>query len=168
MPRNLELKIKLKSFSEIKKRLNQIGAEFTAELDQKDIYYKNKSGLLKLRIENNVECLIRYNRNENSKLRWSDYNLIKFREGNAEKFLADLFEIETVVDKKRSLYMYDNTRIHLDRIKNLGNYLELETLVFKGHQDAKKRFSGIVSLLQIDLKNQIKKSNRDLMLEKKR
>ncbi len=168
MPRNLELKIKLKSFSEIKKRLNQIGAEFTAELDQKDIYYKNKNGLLKLRIENGVECLIRYSRNENSKHRWSDYNLIKFREGNAEKFLADLFEIETVVDKKRSLYMYDNTRIHLDRIKHLGNYLELETLVLKGQNDAKKRFSEIASLLQLDLKNQIKKSNRDLMLEKKR
>lgn len=172
MPRNLELKIKLKSFSQIKKILNQIGAEFTAVLNQKDIYYKNKNGLLKLRIENpataRIESLIKYRRNENSKHRWSDYNLIKFREGNAEKFLADFLEIETIVNKKRLLYMYDNTRIHLDKIKSLGNYLELETLVLNGQADAKRRFAKIVSFLKLDLKNQVKKSNRDLMLEKKK
>lgn len=168
MPRNLELKIKFKSFDGVKKKLNQIGAEFTASLNQKDVYYKNKKGLLKLRIENGAESLIKYKRNENSKDRWSDYSLLKFREGNAEKFLAELFEIETVVYKKRLLYMYDNTRIHLDKIKGLGNYLELETLVLRGQQNAKKRFDKIVSLLQLDLKNQVKKSNRDLMLEKQK
>ena len=38
MPQNLELKIKLESFSEIKKRLKKIGADFKATLNQKDIY----------------------------------------------------------------------------------------------------------------------------------
>ena len=64
--------------------------------------------------------------------------------------------------------MYKNTRVHLDKIKHLGNYLELETLVINGQNDAKKRFNEIVTLLKLDLNQQIKKSNRDLMLEKKK
>ncbi len=166
MPQNLELKIKLESFNEIKKRLKKIGADFKATLNQKDIYYGNPKGLLKLRIENNAESLIWYNRNENSENRWSNYSLLKFKNGNAEKFFRQIFEIETVVEKKRFLYMYKNTRIHLDKIKHLGNYLELETLVLRGQKDAKRRFKEMVTLLDLDTKNQIKKSNRDLMLER--
>ena len=167
MPQNLEVKIKFDSFGGIKKILKEIGAEFTATLYQKDVYYKNSDGLLKLRIENGVESLIHYKRNENSKNRWSNYSLLKFKDGKAEKFFKQIFEIEIVVEKKRLLYMYNNTRIHLDKIKHLGNFLELETLVLNGQADAKKRFKEIAVLLKLDMKNQIKKSNRDLMLEKK-
>ena len=168
MPQNLEVKIKLGSFNAVKKMLNKIGADFEATLNQKDIYYKNSGGLLKLRIENGAESLIHYKRNENSKNRWSNYSLLKFNEGNAEKFLRQIFKIETVVEKKRLLYMYNNTRIHLDKIKRLGNYLELETLVLNGQADAQKRFKEMVELLNLDLNKQIRKSNRDLMLGKKK
>jgi predicted adenylyl cyclase CyaB len=168
MPQNLEVKIKCDSFRDIKKKLEMIGARFTSKLNQKDIYYKNTKGLLKLRIENGKETLIQYKRNENSTNRWSNYNLLEFCRGNAERFFRNVFEIETVVEKRRLLYIYKDTRVHLDKIRYLGNYLELETLVINGKNDAKKRFNEIVYLLILDLKKQIKKSNRDLMLEKKK
>jgi len=168
MPQNLEVKIKCDSFHDIKKALNKIGAIYTSTLNQKDIYYRNSKGLLKLRIENGKETLIRYNRNENAANRWSNYNLLEFGQGKAERFLRNVFEIETVVEKRRLLYIYKDTRVHLDKIRYLGNYLELETLVINGKNDAKKRFNEIVYLLKLDLKKQIKKSNRDLMLEKKK
>ena len=168
MPQNLEVKIKFASFNDIKKTLKTIGAKFTSTLIQKDVYYKNSKGLLKLRIENGKQTLIQYNRNEKSANRWSNYNLLEFSQGNAERFFKKVFETETVVEKKRLLYMYKNTRVHLDKIKHLGNYLELETLVINGQTDAKKRFNEIASLLKLDIKKQIKKSNRDLMLEKKK
>jgi predicted adenylyl cyclase CyaB len=168
MPQNLEVKIKFDSFHDIKKTLEMIGARFTSTLNQKDIYYKNSKGLLKLRIENGRETLIQYKRNENSINRWSTYNLLEFSRGNAKRFFRNVFEIETVVEKKRLLYMYKNTRVHLDKIRHLGNYLELETLVINGKNDAKNRFNEIVHLLKLDLHKQIKKSNRDLMLENKK
>lgn len=168
MPQNLEVKIKLKSFNEIKTRLNKIGADFAGTLNQKDIYYKNSGGLLKLRIENGTGSLIHYNRNENSKNRWSDYSLLKLNDGNAEKFFNKAFKVEIIVEKKRLLYMYKNTRIHLDKIKRLGNYLELETLVLNGQTDARNRFKELVALLNLDMKSQIRKSNRDLMLGKRK
>jgi predicted adenylyl cyclase CyaB len=168
MPQNLEVKIKCESFRDIQKILERIGAKFTSTLNQKDIYYKNSKGLLKLRIENGKQTLIQYKRNENSANRWSNYNLLEFGQENADRFFRNVFEIETVVEKKRLLYMYKNTRVHLDKIRYLGNYLELETLVINGKEDAKKRFNEIVRLLKLDLHKQIKKSNRDLMLGNKK
>ena len=163
MPTNLELKIQLKSFVKVKRLLSEIGAEFVKELKQKDVYYKVPKMLLKLRIENGEESIIKYNRDEKGKNRFSDYKVIYFKEGGGEDFYKDIFKIEAVVEKKRLLYMYDNTRVHLDKVKGLGYFLEFETLVIKGKDDAKKRFDFIVEALQIDKTQQIKKSYRDLI-----
>jgi len=168
MPLNLELKVKLKSNKEVKNYLKKIKADFVKTLNQKDAYYKTKNGLLKLRIENGEQSIIKYLRNEKGKDRFSDYEVLHFSSGSSEKFFEDLFEIETVVEKKRNLFMYDNTRVHLDEVKALGTFLELETLVINGRADAKKRFKTIVRLLDLGKYDEIRKSYRDLMLEKKK
>ncbi|MBT8386979.1 MAG: class IV adenylate cyclase, partial [Ignavibacteria bacterium] len=131
-----------------------------------DIYYRIPAGLLKLRMENKTKTLIYYNRDENSKNRWSDFNLLKIEDDNAEKFLSKLFAIEDIVEKERQLFWFNNTRIHLDKVKKLGNFLEIETLVIKGKPDAEKRFDEIVWLLNLDLSKQIKKSYKNLIAEK--
>ena len=166
MPLNLELKSKVYSHSKIKQYLKDIKADFVAELNQKDVYYKTKDGLLKLRIENGRQSLIKYNRDEKGKERWSEYYVLQISEGDAEKMFNKIFKVETIVEKKRLLYMYDNTRIHLDKVIRLGTFIELETLVLFGKKDASKRFDKIVELLKLDLGKQIKKSYRDLLLGK--
>ncbi len=166
MPYNLELKVKLASHRELKKNLKNIKAKFVKTLIQKDVYYKTGYGLLKLRIENGNQSIIKYLRNEKEKDRFSNYEVLHFSAGNPEKFFKDLFLIETIVEKERKLFMYDNTRIHLDEVKGLGTFLELETLVVKGKADAKKRFKTIIGLLDLNKYNEIRKSYRDLMMEK--
>ncbi len=166
MPTNLELKLKLKSHDSIKKILKNVKADYQGVLNQKDVYYKNKQSLLKLRIENGKECLIKYNRDEKGKKRWSDFDILYFEQGNVEKFLSELFKITAVVEKKRLLYKILNTRIHLDNVKGLGYFLELETLVFNNKKDAQNRFEKVKELLNLDTKNQIRKSYKDLILEK--
>jgi adenylate cyclase class 2 len=168
MPKNLELKIRCGSFTKIKKSLNEINAEFNGNLFQKDIYYKISKGLLKLRIENGRQSLIKYLRDEKGKDRWSDFQVLDFSEGDAEEVLRQIFNIEAIVEKKRLLYMYDNTRIHLDEVKGLGKFLELETLVLSGLSDAKKRFKKLTGLLELDLNDQIKKSYKILIEEKRK
>jgi len=165
MPINLELKTKLKSHIKVLKILNSIGAENKGILNQKDVYYSVSKGLLKLRIENGNESLIYYNRSEKSKNRWSDFDYIQFAESGGEKMFNKIFEIETTVQKKRQLFLYDNTRIHLDMVKSLGKYLELETLVINGKPDAQKRFKHILDLLELKDLAEIRKSYRDLMIE---
>jgi len=165
MPTNLELKIRVTSHQSLKKILLQIGAENRGILNQKDVYYSVPNGLLKLRIENRIESLIFYNRNEENINRWSDFEFIKFANGGGEKFFNKLFDVEVIVKKKRELFYYDDTRIHLDTVKLLGNFLELETLVIKGKTDAKKRFAKIKNLLKLDESKQIRKSYRDLLID---
>jgi predicted adenylyl cyclase CyaB len=164
MPTNLELKIKVTSHQSLKKILLQIGADNKGILNQKDVYYSIPNGLLKLRIENGNESLIFYNRNENDKNRWSDFEVLEFANGNAEKFFNNLFDVEIIVKKKRELFYYDDTRIHLDTVKFLGKFLELETLVINGKANAKERFERIKSLLKLNELEQIRKSYRDLLM----
>ncbi|MCX6151616.1 MAG: class IV adenylate cyclase [Ignavibacteriales bacterium] len=165
MPVNLELKLKLDSNRKTKTILKRINADFQTVLKQRDVYFKIKDGLLKLRIQNTNCELIKYIRDESGNTRWSNYEIIKIDGNNVEKFFKSVFEIETIVEKKRELWLYHNTRIHLDTVKNLGTFLELETLVLNGKSNAEKRFNEIISLLQLDLKKQILFSYRDLMLK---
>jgi len=165
MPQNLELKIKLKSFDKIIELLKNIKATYVKELKQKDVYYKTPGKLLKLRIENGEPCLIKYNRDEKGENRFSNYKILYFKSENVEGFLSDIFKIEMVVQKRRRLYLFDNTRIHLDVVRKLGKFLELETLVINDKEDSKYRFNTIIEKLQLDTSNQIRKSYINLMKE---
>ena len=69
MPRNLELKIKVRSHKKAIEILEQIGAENKGTLKQKDTYYNFNKGLLKLRKVNGVYELIKYERDETGKKR---------------------------------------------------------------------------------------------------
>ena len=126
LPKNLELKIKIESLESLIKKLKSINAKQDSILLQKDIYYKTPAGLLKLRIENGTKTLIYYNRDEISKNRWSDFNLLKIEDDNAEDFLSNLFEVGEVVEKERKLFSFNNTRIHLDDEKSLEIFLNLK------------------------------------------
>ncbi len=166
MARNLELKIKLKSHSNVIGLLKKIKAENGGTLKQKDTYYKIKNGLLKLRMVNGRFELIKYLRDEKGKKRWSDYEILHLEGKNPEKYMSQLFHTDIIVEKKRILYLYKGTRIHLDTVKNLGFFLELETVVDKGLKDAEKRFNEIIYMLQLDINKQIKKSYKNLLEEK--
>ena len=167
MPTNLELKIRLDNPGSVLDKVKETDAEFKGELNQTDVYYKIKNGLLKLRLESGKQTLIKYLRNEISDERWSEYQLISLENNDARSYLNGILEEEAVVEKKRLLYLYDNTRIHIDEVKGLGTFLELETLVISGKKEAAERFEKIIGLLSLKKKNEIRKSYRDLIMEKK-
>lgn len=166
MPVNLELKVKTDGHKFYKDKLSEIDAKFVHILTQKDIYYKCSSGLLKLRIEGDNQTLIKYKRDEkNGEDRWSNYELLEILSTGADKYFEDFLQVETIVEKKRHLYLFNNTRIHLDEVKEAGTFLELETLVLDGMEDAKNRFDEIKLLLNLNELKELKKSYRDIMLE---
>jgi len=166
MARNLEIKVKLNSLKPVRKILSENKIELVEVLNQKDIYYKVENGLLKLRIENDNETLIFYDRNEKSAKRWSDYFLLDLTNQNAEQFLSKFLKKIVEVKKVRELYLYNNTRIHLDKVDKLGYFLELETRVVNGLRDAERRFKYLVDLLQLKRYNEIRDSYRNLLFEK--
>ncbi|MEJ5351985.1 MAG: CYTH domain-containing protein [Melioribacteraceae bacterium] len=161
---NLELKIKIDSPKEYERKLKLKGAKFIDVIKQKDIYYKINRGLLKLRKEKNNFYLIKYLRDESGK-RWSNYEILELKGKNTEKYLSEIFKVECIVEKSRKLYLYGNTRIHLDNVKNLGWFLELETVVVKNKKSASNEFQEVVNFLDIDLAKQIRKSYKNLLLK---
>ncbi|HED07944.1 MAG TPA: CYTH domain-containing protein [Ignavibacteria bacterium] len=167
MAQNLELKIKLDSPKIVESILKQNNVPLSETLHQEDIYYSIKKGLLKLRIEGNSYSLIKYLRDESGKNRWSNFDIIQLTGGDAEKFLSGIFTVETIVKKTRKLYWLFNTRIHIDQVERLGDFLELETIVDGNQDDAKYRFDKVIKTLNLDTDNQIRCSYRDLLLEKK-
>ena len=162
MPVNLELKIKVDFVKKIERLLHTKKVLFVGILKQKDIYYEYKNGLLKMRLEDGSACLIKYLRDEKGK-RWSNYKIVNINGSEPEKYFADILKVESIVEKERKLYKYKNTRIHVDTVKSLGYFLELETLVTSGKKQAEKEFAEVVELLQLDLSKQIKSSYRNLI-----
>lgn len=162
---NLELKIRIESFRQFENILKKNRAEYKKTLKQKDIYYKFNHGLLKLRIENGTYTLIKYFRDENNK-RWSNYELLELKGKDPEKYLNEILTQEVVVEKSRKLYLYNNTRIHLDEVKNLGKFLELETLLISDRKEATKRFNEMKLLLGIENAEEIRKSYKNLLMKK--
>jgi predicted adenylyl cyclase CyaB len=163
MPSNIELKIKVSFIRKYESILKSLGLKRNSLLNQKDIYYEVKKGLLKLRIENGKCYFIRYLRDETSRNRISNYSIIEIKNDSPEKFFNSIFNVRAIVEKKRILYVYKNTRIHLDRIEKLGNFIELESVITRNKGSALKEFNEVVNLLNLDISRQIKKSYKDLI-----
>ncbi len=128
MPVNLELKAKIVSPARILKALRKMGRP-SETLIQTDTYFRVESGRLKLReFANGKTELIFYHRNEKRGRRWSYYSVLNITEvKNTKAFLKNAFGIDVVVRKTRHVYYYrGEARIHLDRVKGLGMFVEFE------------------------------------------
>jgi predicted adenylyl cyclase CyaB len=167
MSLNLELKLKVDSHQDFIQKIEKKGIKFVGLFAQKDIYYSYNKGLLKLRIQNGEYQLIKYQRSEESIERWSNYSILLLFGDDIEDYLRDIFGEEIIIEKERTLYYYKHTRIHLDCVKSLGDFIELETVVKEiNEKDAVVEFNEVVRLLNLEKNQEIRKSYRDLMNEK--
>jgi len=167
---NIELKIGVNSFRGIKKLLKEINAKESGILIQKDTYYNSKNNRLKLREINNREfVLIGYSRPDKESAKLSNYDLLYLDKDQAKtlkKIMRDSFGEKVIVKKKRELWIYENTRIHLDLVEGLGKFLEIETVVGEGTKKARKEYDEIYGFLKLDEFKKYKKSYSDLMIKK--
>lgn len=166
MSQNIELKIKLETFNDIFNILKKYDVQKEAVLKQRDIYYKHNDGLLKLRIYSTNGEMIYYKRDESAKDRVSNYQILNVDPKEAEEFFKYIFETEVEVKKVRFLYLYKNTRIHLDEVEGLGKFLELETVVKGSTEGGIDEFNSVVELLRLDTSKQLKSSYRTILLER--
>ncbi len=85
---------------------------------------------MKLRTVNGRCELIYYFRENTPRPRQSNYLIIPIENGRAaRKMLAAVHGEIGVVRKTRWLYLAGQTRIHLDRVEGLGDFLELEVVM---------------------------------------
>ena len=74
-----------------------------------------------------------------------------------------------MVDKIRTLYLFKNVRIHLDEVKKLGTYIELEAVIAENDQipESQKLVEHLRNEFQIPEENISPFSYADLLLNKK-
>jgi predicted adenylyl cyclase CyaB len=136
--------------------------------NQKDIYFKIKGRRLKLRLINkDYGNLILYDRDEKQVRRISEY-LIAFvtNPKELEKMMRSLFKVLIVIEKKREIFLAENIRIHIDKIKGLGNFIEFE-VIFNTLKSAKKTMNELIEYFGLVEEEFIKCSYSDLLLKKK-
>ncbi len=130
--RNLEIKCPLPNRAETEARLARLGARRIWERRQKDTFYTASRNWLKLReAEGERAELISYGRTGPADgARTSDYDVLSIEDAAAwHRLLGRVLDVDLVVAKTRTLWRWEDTRIHLDRVDGLGEFLELETVV---------------------------------------
>ena len=170
MPQNLELKARISSVSEAVRAAHRLNAHAKGVLQQRDIYYKVPRGRLKLRIIKDRSAeLIFYSRSNKKGSRYSDYFVLPVDDAVLTNALCTAaFGQKVVVEKKRRLFLYKNSRIHLDEVRGLGAFIEFEVLVIHGKRQAQK----LLKLLSVEFGIQrtatVAASYSDLLFNTKR
>jgi homotetrameric cytidine deaminase len=105
-----------------------LGARDRGVIRQRDTYFRVNSGRLKLREEEpGGATLVQYDRVDADEARESRYRLIPVDDaGELCRALEASLGILAIVEKERHLLLWQNVRIHLDRVDGLGDFLELE------------------------------------------
>jgi predicted adenylyl cyclase CyaB len=128
---NIELKACLRSLAEARTTAERLATERLASQHQIDTYFSCRVGRLKLReIIGQRSELIWYERPDLLDAKASRYCLVPVEEAAAIRHaLAGALGVRCVVDKHREIYLHHNVRIHLDRVKDLGEFLEFEAVL---------------------------------------
>jgi predicted adenylyl cyclase CyaB len=133
LPRkNLEFKAKCDSLAVLRRRAVALKAEYCRTMHQIDTYFNVPKGRLKLREvdDDTTAQLVYYERPDAAESRYSNYQLCDIPQPTVFKgMMSETLGVMVVVEKRRELWMFGETRIHLDEVVNLGQFLELETVI---------------------------------------
>ena len=146
----------------------ELGAADEGTLIQRDTYFRVPEGRLKLREqEPGGAVLIQYRRDDRPEARESRYRLIEVEDAEAARTALDeALGTLAVVEKERRLLLWEGVRIHLDSVKGLGSFVELEGVApegsdLSGEQD---RVARLGEALGIDDSRILSDSYSDLVL----
>ncbi len=172
---------------------SEAGAVYMRTLKQRDTYFPAPHARLKLREwwhETTLEgaggsesarrpdrghsyeqeptgaVLISYVRPDHAGSRMSDYLICPVSEPlMLRTLLSQTLGVQAVIEKRRQLYIYGHTRIHLDEVRGLGSFVELETVIDEGItlEEASAEHSAVISLLELDRLPVIPYSYSDLL-----
>jgi predicted adenylyl cyclase CyaB len=138
MPSNIEVKARAQNFAEIKARAEKLSDTPVEVIPQEDTFFHTAQGRLKLRVlaEENGQ-LIYYTRPDQEGPKRSDYHIFYTADSeNLKRVLELAYGVRGVVRKTRYLYLVGQTRVHLDDVEGLGQFMELEVVMQEGQSEA--------------------------------
>jgi predicted adenylyl cyclase CyaB len=167
MPRNIEIKAKVHNSNHLRLLIENIAGTPVQLIFQEDIFFNSHSGRLKLRILSPDRGeLIYYQRPDQNGPKESNYIISPTTEPHSlKKVLTSAYGVRGIIQKQRELYRVGQTRIHLDRVEGLGEFLELEFVMQKGQTDAEgmETLEYLMDKLGIERKDLINCAYIDLL-----
>jgi adenylate cyclase len=138
MPSNIEIKARVRDFEEIQRRAENLSATPVEVIPQEDTFFHTTKGRLKLRaLAQDQGQLIYYTRPDQEGPKRSNYHIsLTSDPENLKRVLELAYGIRGVVRKTRYLYLVGQTRVHLDDVAGLGQFMELEVVMREGQMDA--------------------------------
>jgi predicted adenylyl cyclase CyaB len=131
MPQNVEIKARIASREEIAAKVALMANGPVVELFQDDTFFTCDSGRLKLRrFSDNEGELIFYQRSDQKGPKTSFYLRSQTTDPKGlHDVLVRAYGETARVRKSRLFYLIGRTRVHLDRVEVLGDFLELEVVL---------------------------------------
>jgi len=142
MARNIEIKARIASVAQLLPHAQAVAGGGAPQLiEQDDTFFTVPQGRLKLRqfADGNAE-LIHYHRPDTGDAKASDYVRVAVAEPAAlREALARACGLRGRVQKRRWLLLAQSgafqTRIHLDQVQDLGDFMDLEVVLQDGQTD---------------------------------
>ena len=128
---NIEIKARARDFECQQAKAKALTAGEGQYLSQCDTFFSVPRGRLKLReFADGTGELIYYQRDNIPGPRASHYSISKTPSpASLKKIIARVLPVSGQVIKERWLYLDGPTRIHFDRVKGLGEFIELEVVL---------------------------------------
>jgi predicted adenylyl cyclase CyaB len=129
--RNIEIKVRIASIDAVLPRAGALAQRDAERIEQDDTFFRAPHGRLKLRqfADGSAE-LIHYQRADTLEAKLSDYRRVPVPDAAAlREALERALGLVGRVRKQRWLLLAGQTRIHLDRVEGLGDFVELEVVL---------------------------------------
>ena len=153
MIQNVEIKARCIDPDRIRNYILSNGGVFKGTDHQRDTYFNVPHGRLKLRDGHIENALIHYTRIDQKSPKSSSVLLYHAREG---QILLELLEqslgVMAIVDKIREIYFIGNVKFHIDSVKGLGDFMEIEAIDTDGShsmQELQKQCSHYLAAFDI-------------------
>jgi adenylate cyclase len=138
MPTNVEIKARIETIDALRARARSLAGSEPEVLNQVDTFFAVPAGRLKLRrLSDDVGELIFYHRPDQPGPKRSCYFIYPTADPEALALvLGHALDVRGVVEKRREVYRIGQTRLHIDEVRALGRFLELEVVLEEGQSTA--------------------------------
>jgi predicted adenylyl cyclase CyaB len=164
-----EIKARCNDAEKIRQVLKSHKARFVGTDRQRDTYFNCKNGRLKLREGNIENTLIHYQRENQAGPKTSRVNLYKPNDGTSLRtVLKEALGLLVTVEKKREIYFIGNIKFHIDTLKDLGTFVEIEAIDEtgeKGEAFLQQQCETYLALFGIKENDLVSVSYSDMVLE---
>ncbi len=169
-PTLVEIKAKCSTPKLVEEKLKELNADYKGIDHQIDTYFDVPNGRLKLRQGNIENHLIFYNRANQAGPKQS--NVMLYPSPNSamlKEILSTAIGNKVIVDKNRQIYFIDNVKFHIDTVKRLGSFMEIEAIDKDGSigvEKLREQCNYYMELLKVKPEDLIENSYSDMVIAK--